>query len=59
MHSIGQLFSSASDAAAAADDGGEIFDNEVDRAAFVGHAGLGGDDDKGNLDLSNPLRFVH
>ena len=53
LHSIGQLFSSASDAAN--DDTDEQFDNEVDRAAVV----AGGDDDEGNLDLSNPLRVVH
>ena len=58
LHSIGQLFSSASDAAD--DDADERYDNEVDRAAVVvGHFGLGGDDDEGNLDLSNSLRVVH
>ena len=57
LHSIGQLFSSASDAAD--DDADERFANEVDRAAIVGHISLGGDDDKGNLDLSNSLRVVH
>ena len=57
LHSIGQLFSSASDAAD--DDADERFANEVDRAAVVGHISLGGGDDEGNLDLSKPLRVVH
>ena len=50
LHSIGQLFSSADDE--------DADSNEVDRAAVVGHTSLGGDDDEGNLDLSNPLRVV-
>ena len=53
LHSIGQLFSSASDAAAA-----DEFGNQVDRVA-VGVDAAGGFDDEGNLDLSNLLRVVH